>query len=31
MRRDCAVATVLVTFWGVNLVMAGSSHVFNVD
>ena len=26
-----AIITVLVTFWGVNLVMAGSSHVFNVD
>lgn len=26
-----AIVTVLVTFWGVNLVMAGSGHVFNVD
>jgi cytochrome c-type biogenesis protein CcsB len=26
-----AIVTVLVTFWGVNLVMAGSTHVFNVD
>jgi cytochrome c-type biogenesis protein CcsB len=26
-----AIVTVLVTFWGVNLVMRGSSHVFNVD
>jgi len=25
-----AIVTVIVTFWGVNLVMAGSSHVFNV-
>ena len=25
-----AVVTVIVTAWGVNLVMAGSSHVFNV-
>lgn len=25
-----AIVTVLVTFWGVNLVMSGSSHVFNV-
>jgi ABC-type transport system involved in cytochrome c biogenesis permease subunit len=25
-----AVVTVIITFWGVNLVMAGSSHVFNV-
>jgi cytochrome c-type biogenesis protein CcsB len=26
-----AIVTVIVTFWGVNLVMSGSSHVFNVD
>lgn len=26
-----AIVTVLVTFWGVNLVMSGSAHVFNVD
>jgi ABC-type transport system involved in cytochrome c biogenesis permease subunit len=26
-----AIITVLVTFWGVNLVMSGSAHVFNVD
>ena len=26
-----AIVTVLVSFWGVNLVMSGSSHVFNVD
>lgn len=25
-----AVVTVIVTFWGVNLVMSGSTHVFNV-
>ncbi|MGB8930016.1 MAG: cytochrome c biogenesis protein CcsA [Anaeromyxobacteraceae bacterium] len=25
-----AVVTVIVTFWGVNLVMSGSSHIFNV-
>ncbi len=25
-----AVVTVIVTFWGVNVVMAGSAHVFNV-
>ncbi len=25
-----AIVTVIVTFWGVNLVMAGSAHVFNV-
>jgi cytochrome c-type biogenesis protein CcsB len=25
-----AVVTVIVSFWGVNLVMAGSSHIFNV-
>lgn len=26
-----AVVTVLIAFWGVNLVMSGSSHIFNVD
>ncbi len=26
-----AIVTVLVSFWGVNLVMSGTSHVFNVD
>jgi cytochrome c-type biogenesis protein CcsB len=26
-----AIVTVLVAFWGVNLVMSGSGHVFNVD
>lgn len=25
------IITVLVTFWGINLVMSGSSHIFNVD
>lgn len=25
-----AIVTVIVSFWGVNLVMAGSSHIFNV-
>lgn len=27
----CAIVGVLVSFWGVNLVMDGSAHVFNVD
>jgi cytochrome c-type biogenesis protein CcsB len=26
-----AIVTVLVTFWGVNVVMSGSRHLFNVD
>jgi cytochrome c-type biogenesis protein CcsB len=26
-----AIVTVIVTFWGVNLVMSGSGHIFNVD
>jgi cytochrome c-type biogenesis protein CcsB len=26
-----AIITVIVTFWGVNLVMSGSAHIFNVD
>ena len=26
-----AIITVLISFWGVNLVMEGSEHVFNVD
>jgi len=26
-----AIIGVLISFWGVNLVMEGSAHVFNVD